>query len=204
MRQLELRQPWRVRVSFSISYFPTTMRTNITHMSTLTNHAHTDNFQPMKITNRNMDIVARHVAGETLSAIAKSLDISRARAHKIFKDHATPADRAARDKPKPMPEPVTDPDFPKDEDRVRIHVPAAKSTEIKQREVRAGIRRWLAGEFPITDEIETSNRERMDAVVASSMHIRLAVRCADLNIPIATAVRGIIDYLENEDAQDHQ
>jgi len=180
------------------------MRTNNPHMSTLTNHAHTDNFQPMKITNRNQDIVARHVAGETLSAIAKSLDISRARAHKIFKDHATDADRAARGRPKPAIEPVIDPDFPKDEDRVRIHVPAAKIGDIRQREVRAGIRRWLSGEFPVTDEIETGNRDRMDVVVASSMHIRLAVRCADLNIPIATAVRGIIAYVENENAKDHQ
>lgn len=178
------------------------MRTNNPIMSTLTERAHTDNFAGMKITSRNQDIVARHVAGETLSAIAASLNISRARAHKIFKDHATPADRAARDRPKPTPEPVIDPDFPKDEDRVRIHVPAAKLGDIRQRDVRAGIRRWLAGEFPVTDEISTGNRERMDVVVASSMHVRLCVRCAELNIPIATAVRGIIDYLENEDAQD--
>lgn len=174
-------------------------------MSTLTNHAHTDNFASMKITSRNQDIVARHVAGETLSAIARSLDISRARAHKIFKDHATEADRAARDRPKPAPEPgPVDPDFPKNEDRVRIHVPFAKSTEINQKQVRAGIRRWLAGEFPVTDDIQTGTRERMDVVVASSMHVRLCVRCAELNIPIATAVRGIIAYLENENAKDHE
>ena len=176
------------------------MRTNIPTMSTLTNHTHTDNFHPMKITNRNMDIVARHVAGETLSAIAASLNISRARAHKIFKDHATEADRAARDKPKPVKEPATDPDFPKNEDRVRIHVPFAKSGSMKQRYVRAGIRRWLAGEFPVAD-IPTGTRDRMDVVIASSMHVRLCVRCAELNIPIATAVRGIIAYLENENAQ---
>lgn len=152
----------------------------------------------MKIISRNQEIVARHVAGETLSDIGKSLGISRARAHKIFKDNATPADRAARDRPKPVVAPVTDPDFPKGEDRVRIHVPAAKSGEIRQRQVRAGIRRWLAGEFPVTDEIVTGNRGRMDVVVASGMHVRLCVRCAELNIPIATAVRGIIAYLENE------
>lgn len=158
----------------------------------------------MKITNRNQDIVARHVAGETLSSIGASHGISRARAHKIFKDHATPADRAARDRPKPIPEPVTDPDFPKGEDRVRIHVPFAKLDEINQKQVRAGIRRWLSGEFPVTDDIQTGTRERMDVVVASSMHVRLCVRCAELNIPIATAVRGIIAYLENENAKDHE
>jgi len=155
----------------------------------------------MKITSRNQDIVARHVAGETLSAIGKSLNISRARAHKIFKDHATEADRASRDRPKPEPEPgPVDPDFPKNENRVRIHVPFAKSTEINQKQVRAGIRRWLAGEFPVT-EIPTGNRDRMDVVIASGMHVRLCVRCSELNIPIATVVRGIIAYLENENAQ---
>jgi len=151
---------------------------------------------------RNQAIVARHVAGETLTEIGASFGISRARAHKIFKDHATKEDRKERDKPKPAPEPAPrDPDFPKGENRVRIHVPAAKLGDINQKQVRAGIRRWMAGEFPITDEIVTGNRDRMDVVVASSMHVRLCVRCAQLNIPIATAVRGIIAYLENENAQ---
>lgn len=151
---------------------------------------------------RNQEIVARHVAGETLSDIGASFGISRARAHKIFKDHATKDDRKERDKPKPAPAPAPrDPDFPKGEDRVRVHVPFAKAGQINQKQVRAGIRRWLSGEFPVTDEVETSNRERMDVVVASSMHVRLCVRCAELNIPIATAVRGIIAHLENENAQ---
>lgn len=170
-------------------------------MSTLTNNAHMDNFTGMKKTDRNNEIIARHVAGEALSDIGKSFGITRARAQRIFKDYSTKADVKLRNKnrEKPEPEPYNGhPDFPKNEDRVRIHVPGAKSSEIGQSRVRAGIRRWLNGEFPITDDIQIGNRMRMDIVVASNMHIGLCARCAELNLPVATTIRGIIAYLENE------
>lgn len=92
-----------------------------------------------------------------------------------------------------------DPDFPKGEKRIRVNVPAARNSDITQREVRAGIARWIAGEFDIS--LTTRGAKRFGPVMAESMHVKLSVRCTSQNIPIATAVRGIIAYLENENAQ---
>lgn len=155
-------------------------------------------FAAMNIHTRNQDIVARHVAGETLASIAVGYDISRERARQIFDAHATDEDRA-----KMVTEPTTpeerDPDFPKGENRVRVHVPLARNTDISQRDVRSGIRRWLDGEFDI--DLSARGAKRFGPVMAESMHVRLSVKCTSSNIPIATAIRGIIAYLEKEAAK---
>lgn len=100
----------------------------------------------------------------------------------------------------PTPIPPAPSDFPKGEDRVRVHVPNARNTDISQREVRAGIRRWLAGEFEI-DTRAPAGAKRFGPVMAASMHVKLSVKCTSSNIPLATAIRGIIAYLEKENAK---
>lgn len=149
----------------------------------------------MNISVRNQDIVARHVAGETLASIAAGYDISRERARQIFDAHATDEDRTRMATPAPKPEPAPT-DFPKGEERIRVHVPFARNTDISQKQVRAGIRRWLDGEFEIS--LDTRGAKRFGPVIAESMHVRLSVKCTSSNIPIASAIRGIIAYLENE------
>jgi hypothetical protein len=155
----------------------------------------------MNIHTRNQDIVARHVGGETLAAIAAGYGISRERARQIFEAHATDEDRTRLATPAPTPPPKPT-DFPKGEGRIRVHVPFARNTDISQKQVRAGIRRWLAGEFEI--DLSARGTRRFGPVMAESMHVKLSVKCTSSNIPIATAVRGIIAYLENENAQSHE
>lgn len=149
----------------------------------------------MNIHTRNQDIVARHVAGETLASAGAVHGLSRERARQIFDAHATPEDRA-RMVTEPAPPEERDPDFPKGEKRIRVHVPNARNTDISQRAVRAGIRRWLNGEFEIPMNVRGA--KRFGPVMAESMHVRLSVKCTSENIPLATAIRGVIAYLENE------
>jgi len=152
----------------------------------------------MNIHTRNPDIVARHVAGESLASIAKGYDISRERARQIFDAHATEVDRtaaAAARAPEIKPD-TDDPDFPKGENRIRVNVPNARNTDIPMSEVRSGIRRWLAGEFEIS--LNERGARRFSPVMAESMHVLLSVRCTSQNIPIAAAIRGVIAYLERE------
>lgn len=151
----------------------------------------------MNIHTRNQDIVARHVAGETLASIAAGYDISRERARQIFDVHATEADRERMNKA-PTVEAKPPGDFPKGENRVRVHVPFARNTDISQKAVRVGIRRWLDGEFEI--DLTEKGEKRFGPVMAESMHVRLSVKCTSENIPLATAIRGIIAYLEKENA----
>jgi hypothetical protein len=155
----------------------------------------------MNIHARNKDIVTRHVAGETLASIGEGYSISRERARQIFDAHATDQDRAKQvaNQAKPEPAPTN---FPKGENRIRVNVPNARNTEISQSDVRDGISRWLDGEFDI--DMSARGSRRFSPVMAESMHVKLSVRCTSQNVPIATAVRGIIAYLENENAQNHE
>lgn len=150
----------------------------------------------MDIAARNQDIVSRHVAGETLSSIGAIYGVSRQRAKQLFDANATEADRARMAEPAPPPPKG---DFPKGETRRKVHVPAAKSTDINQKQIRAGVRRWLAKEFDI--ELNAKGATRIDLVLAEGMYCDLLARADNENIPLASAVRGIIAYLEKEQAK---
>lgn len=152
----------------------------------------------MNIHTRNQDIVARHVAGETLASIATGYSISRERARQIFDVHATAEDRAKMAQSQVVEEKPAG-DFPKGQTRIRVHVPFAKNTNISQKAIRAGVRRWINQEFTIAPGAKGVTR--IDLVLAETMYNELCDLCDVLNIPIATAVRGVIDYLEKENAK---
>lgn len=155
----------------------------------------------MDISARNQDIVARHVAGESLSSVGKRYFISREGARKIFERTASEDDRRRALAARPRSEPkIPKPPRPKP---VRIQVPKAKSTSITQSQIRAGVTRFIAGEIePI---YASFGKTRIDLVVSPDMHVKLSVKCTTNNIPLATAIRGVIAYLEREnEAHSHQ
>lgn len=148
---------------------------------------------------RNQSIVARALARESFASIGKSMDppISRERIRQIFNDNATEADKLALAEPAPVNGKPGIDDLPRGEPRHRIHVLLARKCPFTAKQVRSGVRRWLAGDLEgvaAADKVAT----RMDLYVADSMRLNLEAECAKRRIDMSAAIRSIIAALEKE------
>lgn len=157
-----------------------------------------DIFTGMDIQTRNQDLVARHVAGETLTAIGASYGLTRARAQQIFAACSTQSDRikAKQAAIKVRPEKPSALIGPRGEKRGRLHIPNARNMNLTQRQVRDGIARWLAGDLAI--DFEAKGEKRFDLFTSAATKAEIQAKCSHLNIPVASALRGIIAALEKE------
>lgn len=158
------------------------------------------------ISARDQSIVTRALARESFAAIGKSMNpaISRERVRQIFNDYATEAQKLQLAAPVPVNGKVEIDDLPKGEPRHRIHVLLTGKCPFTAKQVRAGVRRWLAGELR---ECPTDSpvSGRMDLYVADSMRTRLMAECDRRKIDVSAAIRWIIAALEKEteNAQAH-
>ena len=146
--------------------------------------------------NRNAEIVRRSLERESFASIGKTFGISRERVRQLFDLNATPDQKAAIAAPIPKPDGKPgDADLPRGEPRHRLHVLLASKTTLTQKEIRAGVRQWLAGEIAgaVTGERVTT---RMDLYVADSMRKRLEAECKKRGMDLSEAIRNIIADLE--------